>query len=778
MSVADQPAQLTNLARRVPFTVRFSPQFINRMCDRLQKSAPTRANVAGLLFGRSELAVSEIHVFKSFPDSPGNGNISAQPDHLAALVQALIASSRHDPEVSALQLLGWYAFRGSGGLHESDVAFHNGYFRQPNEIALILRPEQHPNVLFEIYSKAGTTLLSEDEHRWGSLRLPTDTTVAGPVDVAMRAKIGDDFYLRAYQVSKTLDRAERREHWVSAVEATKSTVRSIFRQKRKETYAREAAAAQNDNSLLQAEPPIAPAPLARAAAATAAEPPVTLRPAIQRVPSPAAAPPPEALFAKPDPFFAKPAAVPAPAFTKPFNDRELTPPRASATLQKIYAGDPPALPAVVKPPRRSVPWLSSVIMFAITAGATYALYGFATNGETPRFLRAIFPDTGLGLRVEGQGDRVLLSWNRRNAVVRSSQGGVLHIDDGAQHRDVRLDPAQIANGSVLYRPGSDDVSFRLQVHGQQGASVADTMRVLDGAKAPPLEVKSVPPDLSPSIPAAPPPPATTVNAFEPRSRREAALEPPVATRPSYPPAAPPSSLTGRTRIPENRSAYTRDTSPPPASLVPPTSVTPPRTEPALPTPGTLTASRSTQTAAPAPVKPSDARPLSPPPQGLAETPRSSPGGSPDTTRPPDTSKLSSWEESPSGRPAEPAQPRTGPGNAPSPAPSASLPTLTPENRPAPAFVPPKPVKQVLPDLRSFAPGAIGPTSQVEVAVRVNKKGRVTDAYLVGDGGKVPQHLARAALGAAKQWTFEPATIRGKTVASDHTIVFEFRPAGH
>src|SRR5581483_10772050 len=125
------------------------------------------------------------------------------------------------------------------------------------------------------------------------------------------------------------------------------------------------------------------------------------------------------------------------------------------------------------------------------------------SGNSGSIWRTILPDTGLNLRVEGQGDRVLLSWNRRNSVVRSASGAVLHIDDGAQHRDVRLDAAQTANGAVLYRPNSDDVSFRLQVRSQDGKTVAENLRVLDSASH-----ESKPVDLTagnvPSSSAAPP----------------------------------------------------------------------------------------------------------------------------------------------------------------------------------------------------------------------------------------------------------------------------------
>lgn len=767
MSVADQSVSLANASGRVPFTVRFSPQFVNRMCDRLQKTTPSRADVAGLLFGRSEQDVTDIQVFKSFPEADAGPALDA--DKLSGIVESLIASSHKDPEVSALSLIGWYSFRPTGGLHENDVAFHNRYFRHPNEVAVILRPEQHPNVLFEIYSKSGTTALSEGEHRWGALRHATDTTVAGPIDVTMRAKIGDDFYLRAYQVSKTLDRAERREQWISAVEATKSTMRSIFRPNPKQSFKLNAAGADRATDGLGKEPALPATPLARAAAASAVETPVAPIPPVKRVTAPSPQPV-ESVNSK---------AV----ATQSARERETMPARNVSASQKIRAGDPPALPAVIKPPRRGVPWISSVIVFAVAAGITFALYvqGIASNGGAPGFLRAIFPDTGLGLRVEGQGERVLLSWNRRNALVRSSQGGVLHIDDGPQHRDVRLDPAQIANGSVLYRPGSDDVSFRLEVHGQQGAAIAETMRVLDGAKAPPLEVKNAPPpDVSaPASTSAPSTPTTVIATTDARpARREpTATTSPVPARQSLTSAPLASSAIPQGSAPENRLEVPHETIPQPAVTAPSTNPTAaPPTERLGQTTDALTTSRPPQTSPPP--AGSESHPVSTPPQTLSETPHptdkstlpNASGRQPEAARlPTDTAKVSNWEEA--GRNAEPAQ-----QNAPQiPSPATSL-VRPSESVAAPVFVPPKPMKKVLPDLRSAGIGTITSSSQVEIAVRVNKKGHVTEAFLVGNDGKVPQYLTRAALSAAKQWTFQPATLRGKTVPSDHTIVFEFRPS--
>ena len=67
-------------------------------------------------------------------------------------------------------------------------------------------------------------------------------------------------------------------------------------------------------------------------------------------------------------------------------------------------------------------------------------------------------------------------------------------------------------------------------------------------------------------------------------------------------------------------------------------------------------------------------------------------------------------------------------------------------------------------------------TRVEVEVRIDTTGHVKAAHLTNPN--VKSALGSAALAAAKQWTFQPASLRGQHVDSDHTIVFEFRPEGH
>jgi TonB family protein len=64
--------------------------------------------------------------------------------------------------------------------------------------------------------------------------------------------------------------------------------------------------------------------------------------------------------------------------------------------------------------------------------------------------------------------------------------------------------------------------------------------------------------------------------------------------------------------------------------------------------------------------------------------------------------------------------------------------------------------------------------EVKVVVKLDESGHVIDARLIEGKKKFGSILRNAALSAAKQWVFEPASLHGKSIASEHTIVFQFR----
>jgi len=84
----------------------------------------------------------------------------------------------------------------------------------------------------------------------------------------------------------------------------------------------------------------------------------------------------------------------------------------------------------------------------------------------------------LGMRVASDGNMVGLSWDARPVLGNSARSGILHIRDGVQQRDVPLDTGKVANGLVLYKPESADVTFQLELQGGRPQPVQDTVRWL------------------------------------------------------------------------------------------------------------------------------------------------------------------------------------------------------------------------------------------------------------------------------------------------------------
>jgi len=89
------------------------------------------------------------------------------------------------------------------------------------------------------------------------------------------------------------------------------------------------------------------------------------------------------------------------------------------------------------------------------------------------------PDAALYLRVERSQGELLLTWNRDSDAVRNAEHAVLTIVDGDQHADVNLELAQLQDGSIVYSPSSPDVSFQLSVIGKDSSKKqSESVRVL------------------------------------------------------------------------------------------------------------------------------------------------------------------------------------------------------------------------------------------------------------------------------------------------------------
>ena len=81
----------------------------------------------------------------------------------------------------------------------------------------------------------------------------------------------------------------------------------------------------------------------------------------------------------------------------------------------------------------------------------------------------------LSMSVTKSGDNLHVKWDRQAVAIRSSQRGVLIIDDGRFTKTLELDASQLQNGSVVYRHDSNDVRFQLQVFPSARDTLTETV---------------------------------------------------------------------------------------------------------------------------------------------------------------------------------------------------------------------------------------------------------------------------------------------------------------
>lgn len=809
MNAANESSPAPSL-RRLPFLIRLSPPFVNRV-SAVMTSGENAGGVTGLLFGVIETDFALVQSFRSFPPRSASTSRPGSRLTIQDLFDQLVAASGKDPELAGLSLLGWYSARSVSGLQAEDVEFHQKFFGKPNDLALIVKPEEPGEVSLELYSRTLDGVLSNEGHRWGSVRISSDSPVSSPVEVPMRAKIHDDFYMRAYQFADPFTEEDPSPRWKDAFASTTKRAFELLKTVRPEDRASAGAPSAKREpkdpesskleSLRSVDPTAYPGPHAVGTGRGAAAAPA--RVASQRTVDPqpfesknVTQSPEEA---KPENGEAKPPLQP-PA---PATDREqprLSPVAAQPQLPAPPASAPGALaltsaqsslpvpsphlhssnlparaPQYATRKDREVPWLAMTAVFAVTAGATFGFISLRSahaNGTLPGFLDALWPAPGLGLKLSNEGDRVQLSWNQDNAAVRTAGEAILEIYDGVDHRQVRLTARELASGSVLYRPNTDDVVFHLEVHGAQGQTASQTMRVLGTSKPAILDVSQ--------------PKSSGQTSPDARPRQENTRIAPGQLQLDGKNNIDPSRLVPIKPKSDKGQTQSARTLPKPAAVeqAAPTTQLPANNTPAVTSPPAEAPSTEAKETAGSSSPNTGTPNTTPPKEAVAENvPPPTPLPSRETPAPqlPSNPNNSAANTSTPNTVPSVQQPETeAPVNVPALSgqasqPAAQLPSSeTNSGRQALAsYIAPRPLRQVMPNVKAL-PAGLGDTSgDVKVLVKVNESGRVIDAKIV-EGSKTVNSLVRnAAILAAKQWTFEPASLRGRKIASDHTILFQF-----
>ena len=362
--------------------------------------------------------------------------------------------------------------------------------------------------------------------------------------------------------------------------------------------------------------------------------------------------------------------------------------------------------------------VGALALLLLVIGIGLWLY-FRPRGSKAPEVTAGGPEAGsLLLRAERNAGQLLLSWNREAALVKTASKAVLLISDGDHKEEVELDLGQLRNGSIVYSPITNDVSFRLEVtDAKQGKSLNESVRVLAGRPSP----TPTPPTGQTAIP------RVTAPAGEAKPRQEPA-------QPAPAPAKPEDAVGGN-------SAGAGET----ASATP---AQPPRTMAPIPVAArgaeSLTA-RISQTAN-LPLPPPVESQATPPPVRAAET-----SAAPAVPPPPAAVK-----ETPKPAPQPPAP---GPPVVDTPPLSATQAPARPEPLKVGGNVQEaKLIRRTTPVYPPLARQA-RVTGMVRVEATIGKDGKITRVAAVSG----PPLLRQAATDSVRQWIYQPSLLNGQPV---------------
>ena len=170
------------------------PYLVESICE-LSRFAQNKSNLhtdlSGLLFGKADVGTRTVEALKTFADFGARSDL-ARRERLERAYASALAEAKNDAELSTLDVVGWFSFRGAGGLLSGDVIFHNHHFRKSEDLALIVWREGPSQVTADFYSKSDNNTLTSDDYRWSSVRLSADIQhIREPVELAMRVKVAD-----------------------------------------------------------------------------------------------------------------------------------------------------------------------------------------------------------------------------------------------------------------------------------------------------------------------------------------------------------------------------------------------------------------------------------------------------------------------------------------------------------------------------------------------------------------------------------------------------------
>jgi protein TonB len=152
-----------------------------------------------------------------------------------------------------------------------------------------------------------------------------------------------------------------------------------------------------------------------------------------------------------------------------------------APMMAPLVHEPPSF-AAVAPPASAIRRISTAGRFALIGSMSIAMI-FAAG----LFIRNRVPSggansvqaesMGFGMKVDRQGNALLVSWNRQAPEITQARDATFRIVEGSHIRLLQLSSSELHTGGILYTPGGEDVNMELEIHGPAG-NFTQSIRVI------------------------------------------------------------------------------------------------------------------------------------------------------------------------------------------------------------------------------------------------------------------------------------------------------------
>jgi TonB family protein len=158
--------------------------------------------------------------------------------------------------------------------------------------------------------------------------------------------------------------------------------------------------------------------------------------------------------------------------------------------QALASGNAGRLQLAAPPPEKKRTNHRILFRGALAFGAVASVLGAGLAGyevarvfsEEPATPAPVHAAATLGLTTERNGPELVLRWNPAAPALATAARGRLSVTDGSNIRDIDLAPSELRRGQVSYMPGTNDVTFRMEIFDdQQKRSATEWKRVLSAS---------------------------------------------------------------------------------------------------------------------------------------------------------------------------------------------------------------------------------------------------------------------------------------------------------